>query len=163
MIASPNFAYFVYDGDGSEFGLAGPEGSEAIEELFEQYYVVRGIPYEATEISFRSDYAVFFDLGIPFGGLFTGGEVLKTPEQAALYGGIAGEPFDQCYHLACDTFDNVSLEALDVNSDAVATAVLEFAMSTEAVNGRRGKGNFGPNRMGPPSDVGPRRTGAAVR
>ncbi len=29
-----------------------------------------------------------------------------------------------------------------MNSDAVAYASLQFAMSTEAVNGRRGKGNF---------------------
>ena len=32
--------------------------------------------------------------------------------------------------------------ALDVNSDAVAYAVLQFAMNTAVVNGQRGKGNF---------------------
>ena len=57
----------------------------------------------------------------------------------------------------------MSVQALDVNADAVATTVLEFAMSTESVNGRRGKGNFGPKTGGPPSGVGPTRDGRAVR
>jgi hypothetical protein len=35
----------------------------------------------------------------------------------------------------CDTIDNLSLEALDVNSDAIALAVLTYAFSTESVNG----------------------------
>ena len=34
---------------------------------------------------------VNFVYGIPAGGLFTGAEGLKTPAQAALSGGIAGE------------------------------------------------------------------------
>lgn len=45
----------------------------------------------------------------PFGGLFTGAEGIKTPEQAAVYGGTAGQQLDPCYHLACDTFDDISL------------------------------------------------------
>lgn len=60
----------------------------------------------------------------------------------ALWGGTAGEQYDPCYHLACDTFDNVSLHALEVNADAVAYSVLQYAMNTEAVNNERGKGNF---------------------
>lgn len=142
MIGSPNFVYFVYDGDGSEFGLEGPEGSAVIEALFEEFYAANGLPYLSTEISFRSDYAAFFDSGIPFGGLFTGAEGIKSEDQAATWGGTAGEQYDPCYHLACDTFDNISLEALDVNSDAAAAATLNFAMTTEKINGQRGKGNF---------------------
>ena len=60
----------------------------------------------------------------------TGAEGIKTPDEAALYGGTAGEQYDPCYHLACDTFDNVSLEVLDVNSDAAAYAVLYYAMNS---------------------------------
>ena len=89
-----------------------------------------------------SDYFPFILAGIPVGGLYTGDIGIKTLDEAALWGGTAGEQYDPCYHLACDTFDNVSLEALDVNSDAVAYAVLQFAMSTEDINGVRGKGNF---------------------
>ncbi len=36
-----------------------------------------------------------------------GAEGVKTAEQAAIFGGTAGEPYDPCYHQACDTIDNV--------------------------------------------------------
>jgi Zn-dependent M28 family amino/carboxypeptidase len=83
-----------------------------------------------------------FDADIPFGGLFTGAEVPKTPEQVAVYGGIAGVPYDPCYHQACDTFANVDLGVLDLNSDSVATATFQYAMSTESVNGVPGRAGF---------------------
>jgi len=135
MIGSPNYVRFIYDGDGSAFGLAGPEGSGAIEALYEEFYDARGLAHEPTEISFRSDYAAFFNNGIPFGGLFTGAEGIKTPAQQAIYGGTAGEQYDQCYHLACDTFANVALDVLDLNSDAVAFSTLTYAKDTSSVNG----------------------------
>ncbi|MGI9305089.1 MAG: M28 family metallopeptidase [Gammaproteobacteria bacterium] len=129
MVGSPNFARFIYDGDGSGFGLAGPAGSAAIEALFEDYFARQRLPTEPTEISFRSDYAAFFDAGIPFGGLFTGAEGIKTEEQVALYGGTPGDQYDPCYHLACDTFDNISLTALRQNSKAAAHALAVYAFS----------------------------------
>jgi Zn-dependent M28 family amino/carboxypeptidase len=144
MVGSPNFVRFVYDGDGSAFGLAGPPGSDVIEALFSDFYAARGLAFEPTQIDFRSDYAAFFDFGIPFGGLFTGAEGIKTPAQVAVYGGTAGQQYDPCYHAACDTFDNVSLEVLDLNADAIAYSVLQYAMNTQAVNGKKGKGNFKP-------------------
>ena len=52
------------------------------------------------------------------------------------------QPYDPCYHQACDTFANNSDEVLDLNSDAIAFATLKYAMSTETVNGVKGKGNF---------------------
>jgi len=146
MIGSPNYVRFIYDGDGSAFGLEGPPGSEIIEAFFEDFYGQRGLDSEPTEISFRSDYAAFFDSGIPFGGLFTGAEGIKTPEQASIYGGTAGDQYDPCYHLACDTFDNINLEVLDLNADAVAASTLQYAMNTESVNGIKGKGNFKPKK-----------------
>ncbi len=144
MIGSPNFVYFIYDGDDSDGVGAGPgpEGSAQIEAFFEGFYENRGLPYLGTDFSGRSDYGPFIAVGIPAGGLFTGAEGVKTDEQAAIWGGTAGDQYDPCYHLACDTFDNISLEALDVNSDAVAAAVLTYAMNTESINGEKGKGNF---------------------
>ena len=144
MIGSPNYVRFVYDGDGSGFGLAGPPGSAPIERYFTRFYANRGLASEQTEINFRSDYAAFFDSGIPFGGLFTGAEGIKTPEQAATFGGTAGVAYDPCYHQACDTYANNSNEVLDVNSDAVAAATLTYAMNTSSVNNVKGKGNFRP-------------------
>ncbi len=93
---------------------------------------IAGSAFEETEISFRSDYAAFFDNGIPFGGLFTGAEEIKTPEQQAIYGGTAGEQLDPCYHAACDTFDNVHLGVLDLNSDSVAFSTFTYATTPGA-------------------------------
>ncbi len=67
--------------------------------------------------------------------MFTGAEDIKTAEQAAKWGGTAGVAFDPCYHQACDTFANVNDVALDEMSDAVAHALLTFAMTTSAVPG----------------------------
>lgn len=144
MVGSPNYVRFIYDGDGSAFGLAGPLGSQPIEKLFEDFYAARGLASEPTEISFRSDYAAFFNAGIPFGGLFTGAEGIKTLQQQTIYGGTSGQQYDPCYHLACDNYDNNSDEVLDLNSDAIAAATLQYAMNTEAVNTEKGKGNFKP-------------------
>ena len=144
MIGSPNFVYFIYDGDDSDGDGAGPgpEGSAQIESFFESFYDARDLPFLGTDFSGRSDYGPFIAVGIPAGGLFTGAEGVKTDDEAAIWGGTAGDQYDPCYHLACDTFDNISLEALDVNSDAVAAAVLSYGMNTETINGVRGKGNF---------------------
>jgi len=146
MIGSPNFVFFVYDGDDSDAvgSGPGPDGSAQIEAFFEGFYENRGLPYLGTDFSGRSDYGPFIAVGIPAGGLFTGAEGVKTVEQAAIWGGTAGDQYDPCYHLACDTFDNVSMEALDVNSDAVAASVLTYGMNTESINGEKGKGNFKP-------------------
>jgi hypothetical protein len=61
--------------------------------------------------------------------LFTGAEGVKTPEQAAIYGGTAGEWYDPCYHQACDTMNNLSTAALNEMSDAAAHATLTLAKS----------------------------------
>lgn len=144
MIGSPNYVRFIYDGSGDAFGLAGPPGSAAIEQLFENFYASRGLASTPTEISFRSDYAAFFRNGIPFGGLFTGAEGIKTAAQAATYGGTVGTQYDPCYHQPCDTFANNNNAVLDLNADAIAYATLQYAMNTESINGLRGKGNFKP-------------------
>jgi Zn-dependent M28 family amino/carboxypeptidase len=142
MVGSPNFVRFVYDGDGSDTELAGPNGSKNIEAVFNAYFDAEGLPTEAMAFDGRSDYGPFIAVGIPAGGLFTGAEDIKTPAQAAIYGGTAGDQLDPCYHLACDTFDNNNNEALDQMSDAAAHAVLTFAMTTSSVNGTdKGTGN----------------------
>jgi Zn-dependent M28 family amino/carboxypeptidase len=146
MIASPNFARFVYDGSDPE----APAGSGAIESLFNGYFQGRGLAYEPTPFDGRSDYGPFIAAGIPAGGLFTGAEDIKTPEQVALYGGTAGIAYDPCYHQPCDTIANINDIALDQMSDAAAHAVITYAQNTVTINGVRGKGNFKPKRHGDP-------------
>ena len=152
MVGSPNYVFFIYDGDNSDAVGAGPgpAGSAQIETLFESYYRQVGESWKGTDFSGRSDYGPFIteEVGIPSGGLFTGAEGVKTAEEAAIWGGTAGQPYDRCYHLACDTFANVNLKALDVNSDAIAYAVLTYAYSTASVNGVPGKPVPGPQTVG---------------
>lgn len=127
MLGSPNYVRFVYDGDGDPTGLAGPPGSAEIEDIFTSYFAGQGLASEPTEFSGRSDYGPFITAGIPAGGLFSGAEGVKTPEQAAIYGGTAGEAYDECYHQACDDINNLSTKALAELGDAAAHAVLTLA------------------------------------
>jgi Zn-dependent M28 family amino/carboxypeptidase len=116
--------------------------------LFERYFTEFGIPFKGTDFTGRSDYGPFIAVGIPSGGLFTGAEGIKTAAEAALWGGTAGQQYDPCYHLVCDTFANNNNTALDVNSDAVAYATLQYAMNTSDINAVSGKGNFPPPNSG---------------
>ena len=158
MVASPNYMFGIYDGDNSG-GTAAPgfipPGSAEIEDVFEKFYADRGEPSQDSEFSGRSDYGPFIAVDIPAGGLFTGAEVPKTAAEAALYGGVPGASYDPCYHQPCDNLrgdgqnqalydqlredyelvGNINVHALDVNSDAIATAVLTFAYDTSTVNG----------------------------
>ncbi|CAN5677602.1 hypothetical protein BH18ACT2_BH18ACT2_19370 [soil metagenome] len=100
MAGSPNYFFGVYDADESTFlaPVVVPPGSTAIEDVYESFYSLVGEPYDDSEFSGRSDYQAFIQAGIPSGGLFTGAEVVKTEEQEGIWGGTAGEQFDQCYH-----------------------------------------------------------------
>ena len=162
MIASPNYTNGIYDGDNSG-GTAAPgfipPGSAEIEDQFERFFTARGEPFKDTEFSGRSDYGPFIAIGIPAGGLFTGAEVPKTAAEAAIFGGVAGAQLDPCYHQFCDNLrgdghnaalfaqlaedyelvGNVNVDALDVNSDALAATVLTFAYDTSSVNAVAGK------------------------
>ena len=160
MVGSPNYLRGVYDGTGDLGGDAPrPEGSAAIETLFNSHFGFQGLPYEDTEFSGRSDYQAFINNGIPSGGLFTGAEVRKSEDQVERYGGVAGASFDPCYHQACDSFTpiedgadaelyaqllasygdqlvgKVNTFALDTSADAIAHAAATYAFSTESVNG----------------------------
>ena len=127
MLGSPNYVRFVYDGDGSDTDPAGPPGSAQIEQVFTDYFDSQGLETAPTAFDGRSDYGPFIEAGIPAGGLFSGAEGVKTEEQAEVFGGTAGEPYDVCYHLACDTINNLSTKALAELGDGAAHAVWTLA------------------------------------
>ncbi|WP_079405727.1 M28 family metallopeptidase [Streptomyces sp. 3211] len=129
MIASPNAAYFVYDGDDSDATGAGPgpAGSAQLEKGITDFLDSKKIPHEGTDFSGRSDYGPFIEVGIPSGGTFTGAEGIKTPEQAAKFGGQAGVAYDVNYHGKGDDITNIDQKALDINVDVIADAVGHYA------------------------------------
>lgn len=133
MIASPNFVYFVYDGDGSTFNISGPPGSDKIEHMFEEHFLDVGWQTKPTNFSGRSDYGPFLEVGIPSGGLFTGAEDVKTPEEAEYYGGKAGEWYDPNYHRPGDTVKNCNMDAWITNTKAIAHSIATYARCTDDI------------------------------
>jgi len=121
MVASPNFARFVYDGD------SGPPGSARIEQLFRGYFAARRQPSEEIVLGAASDHAPFAQAGIPVGGLFTGADEIKPAALARRFGGVAGRPYDACYHQACDTLANVNVAMLGQMADAAAVVAIRLA------------------------------------
>ena len=140
MIGSPNAGWFVYDGDASDTPSTGSTGSGVVEDVFVRYFDSIKRATEPTAFDGRSDYDAFVAVGIPAGGLFTGAEGTKTAAQAATWGGTPDVAFDPCYHKACDTVANFNPTALDEMTDAMAHAVMTFAMTSSAVTGTD-KGN----------------------
>ncbi|KOY56895.1 MULTISPECIES: M28 family metallopeptidase [unclassified Streptomyces] len=129
MIASPNAAYFVYDGDDSDKVGAGPgpEGSAQLEKGITDFLDAQKIPHEGSDFTGRSDYGPFIEAGIPSGGTDTGAEGIKTAAQAAKFGGQAGVAYDVNYHGKGDDITNINQKALDINVDVIANAVGHYA------------------------------------
>ncbi|GAB2950850.1 M28 family metallopeptidase [Micromonospora polyrhachis] len=144
LIASPNFGRFIVDGDDSDHpgtgSGPGPLGSGAVEAVLTGYYASRGLGYETADInSIGSDHWPFRDAGIPIGGLDGGTYQAKSPEQAARYGGLAGEMFDPCYHQPCDTVASINRAEFDRNCRAVAWVVGRFAVAVGDVVAQRNR------------------------
>ncbi|GAA1482132.1 M28 family metallopeptidase [Gordonia sinesedis] len=131
MIGSHNGGYFVYDGDGSsklEGAYPGPAGSGEIEQVLTRYLTARGVKPEVSGFDGRSDYDPFASAGIASGGADSGADKVKTPAQAAKWGGQAGLTFDPNYHTDRDTYANVNRTILGNLAPAVAYAAGYFAM-----------------------------------
>ncbi|MBJ8348566.1 M28 family metallopeptidase [Antrihabitans sp. YC2-6] len=137
MLGSPNPAYFTYDGDNSdgEGEAEGPQGSAEIERTFNEYFDEHGISPEGSDFSGRSDYGPFIEHKIPAGGVFSGAEGDKTPEQAAKWGGAADKPYDENYHGPGDTLANINRDALELNAAAAAWGVATYALDITGPDG----------------------------
>ena len=162
MVGSPNHVIGVFDADQSTYQapVAVPPGSEALEQLFTDYFDRTGQSWVDTQFSGRSDYQAFTENGVPAGGLFTGADGIKTEAEVALFGGTAGIPYDPNYHTAADDLANVDLTALEVNSQAIAFATLTLAQDPTPLDLAdqpigNGTGNGAGNRNGGGEDVRP--------
>ncbi|MFI7297688.1 M28 family peptidase [Streptomyces sp. NPDC050121] len=129
MIASPNYGLFVLDGDGSDGANTQdvPQGSAPLERDITEFLGRRGLPHAGTPFVSRFDYRAFVDAGIPSGGTFSGAEAIKSPAEAAKFGGTAGVAFDVNYQTAGDTIKNVNMTAFGINIDVIANAVGTYA------------------------------------
>ncbi|MCA1835284.1 MAG: M28 family peptidase [Actinobacteria bacterium] len=119
MVASPNFARFVYADP------AAPSGSSVITRLFEAAFSSRGQPDEPLDLTGGTDHYAFEQAGVPVGGIFSGATEGKTDAQARTFGGSPG-PMDSCYHLACDRLDRINLDALRQMTEALASVADEL-------------------------------------
>jgi aminopeptidase Y len=125
MMASPNFAYQIYNATNA----ANPVGSEELRELYVDWYEAKGLNYTFIPFDGRSDYDGFIRAGIPAGGIATGAEGIKSKKEEGMFGGKKGDWYDPCYHQLCDDVGNVNATAWEVNTKLIAHSVATYAVS----------------------------------
>jgi aminopeptidase Y len=125
MMASPNFAYQIYNATNA----LNPKGSEELRDLYINWYESKGLNYTFIPFDGRSDYDGFIQGGIPAGGIATGAEGIKTKKEVEQFGGVAGDWYDPCYHQLCDNVGNVNETAWIVNTKLIAHSVATYAKS----------------------------------
>jgi Zn-dependent M28 family amino/carboxypeptidase len=118
MVGSSNYVREVYASSSGAFD------SRDITDAFGDYFDAVDLTWQPEDLGGASDHAPFEDYEIPTGGLFSGASERKSAEQAELFGGVAGEPMDPCYHLSCDSPGQVNPDALDELSDAAAHVLM---------------------------------------
>ncbi|MEA2676200.1 MAG: hypothetical protein QOJ81_341 [Chloroflexota bacterium] len=120
MVASPNPGRYVYDNAGAPIG-----SSEITQDLLDALASFDA-PGLAVDLGANSDHFAFAQAGVPIGGVFSGLDP-KSPGDAQMFGGTAGVPEDPCYHLACDTLDNIDLANAALLGQAVADVLYRLA------------------------------------
>lgn len=91
-------------------------------QAFTDHFESKNLPVEErsrNQRGFGSDDAAFAGKNIPTLGLFTGAGNEKSGEHAARFGGQAGQPYDPCYHKACDNAENVDRMVLGQMTEAL--------------------------------------------
>lgn len=147
MLASPNYVVGVYDPrtaaretddeDDEYSGLPVPEGSQAVMEVFTEYFAAAGQAWVPTSWNIESDQVAFAEAGVPVGGLFSGSGEDKSEAEAELFGGLAGAPRDPNYHRPGDDLDNVDRQVLELMTEAMthaATTLSQDAGALEALD-----------------------------
>jgi len=129
MVGSPNFARFVHSSGATQEGLAAIMRNELIAD-----FRTHDLSFEErTGGGSGSDDTAFSQKGIPTVGLYTGAGRRKPENEAQLFGGSAGHPYDPCYHRACDTVANINRDVLKQNTRALVRA-LRAAIESRAHN-----------------------------
>lgn len=121
MVASLNATRYVYMPTGQDTNEVDAQLTSAFLEAFERL----DAPGVAVDLGGGSDHFPFQLAGIPIGGLFSGLSPL-TPEEASLFGGVAGAPADPCYHLACDSRSNADDDTATLFANATGILLEEL-------------------------------------
>lgn len=110
MLASPNYYLGVSNGSTAPPNTPADavRGSETLTRVMATVMQNQDTRFQLTAFNGRSDYGPFIEAGIPAGNFDTGAEGIKTEEERLVFGGIAGQPYDRCYHHACDNVFNPS-------------------------------------------------------
>lgn len=136
MIADPNPGNFIRVGGDDKVAGNSAAGAEDITRLLTSFYHERQLNSTSIELNMQSDYAPFFERGIPVGGMVAGLMTKKTPAEAEQFGGRAGARYDACYHIACDNITNVNMETFELNTEAMAFMVGTYAASLDGFPAR---------------------------
>jgi len=131
MLGSPNFVPQIHDASTAPINVQ--NSSRAIQLLFEDFFNnTLEKPYELTGMGGGSDYYPFIlYTNIASGGLATGASQIKTMEQRSVFGGIANAQLDTCYHLPCDTPENVNAVVLQDMAQAAAYTIQTLAFEKD--------------------------------
>ena len=130
MVASPNYGRFLLGQ-----GVAGNAPAAVAQREFAAYFRGHDLPVEERSGgNTGSDDASFFQKDIPTVSLYTGAGRPKPEAEASFFGGAAGRPYDPCYHLPCDTVDNINREVLEQNTQALVRALGAAAMSARSAD-----------------------------
>jgi Zn-dependent M28 family amino/carboxypeptidase len=108
MLGSTNGVREVYSGELTQRAVE----AKVITDLFGRAFDDAGLSWDTVVVGAASDHFPFEQVGVTTGGLFSGANERKTPDQAARFGGTADAFADPCYHLACDTVDNIDVDLL---------------------------------------------------
>jgi Zn-dependent M28 family amino/carboxypeptidase len=116
MLGSRNGIHIVYDGSVT----SRPAEGAAITGLFTTALDAARLSWGLEAVGAVSDHYPLEQLGIPVGGLYSGANELKSADQATTFGGTPDAPMDDCYHIGCDTRENVDPELLEQLARAAA-------------------------------------------
>jgi Zn-dependent M28 family amino/carboxypeptidase len=128
MAGSPNYVRDVRVSHIAGDGLVEIARREFLAEFRAQSLPVE----ERTGGRFGTDDGSFSQKDIPTVALSTGAGAPKSETQASVFGGVAGRPFDPCYHRACDTTENINRGVLEENTRALVHTLAVVALAAPA-------------------------------
>ena len=131
MAASPNGVRSFHDGDGSDFGDAGPKGSDGIEDVFDRYFKENSLPAETTPFDDGdSDYDPFLQGRHSRRRAVHRRRRRKRPKPrcrpTAAWPARSSIPATT---EACDTISNINADLLKEMSAAMAYATASYALA----------------------------------